>query len=94
MTSAAWARKLLPDSAPLRVLVAASFISSIGYGLYLTGGAVYFVRSVGLSPTEVGLGYSVAGLVCLPLGVPIGYLAIRLQCGIVVTSASNLKTGG
>jgi MFS family permease len=63
---------------PVRVLLAVSFVTSVGYGLYLSGGIVYFVRSVGLSPAQVGIGFSAAGLVCLPLAVPIGHLADRV----------------
>jgi MFS family permease len=59
------------------VLLAISLVTSVGYGLYLSGGVVYFVRSVGLSPTQVGIGFSLAGLVCLPVAVPIGHLADR-----------------
>ena len=62
----------------MRVIVTVSFISSIGFGLYLSGSAVYFVRSVGLDPVEVGVGLSVAGLAGLPFGILVGRLADRL----------------
>ncbi|WP_431783457.1 MFS transporter [Streptomyces chumphonensis] len=69
--------RLLPEPGPARLIVLVSLIGSIGLGLYISGSAVYFVRSVGLSPTEVGFGLSAAGLAGLALGVPIGHLADR-----------------
>jgi MFS family permease len=71
-------RRLLPEPGPARVLVLCSAIASVGNGLYLAGSAVYFVRVVGLSPAEVGLGLSVAGLAGLVLAVPLGHLADRV----------------
>jgi Major Facilitator Superfamily len=61
-----------------RAMVVASFLSSLGLGLYVTGSTVYFVRSVGLTAFQVGAGLSVAGLVGLAAGVAAGFLADRL----------------
>ncbi len=61
-----------------RVLVLAGLLSSAGLGLYQAGSAIYFVRSVGLSPTEVGTGLSIAGLAGLVCGLPLGQLADRI----------------
>ncbi|MFF2044086.1 MFS transporter [Kitasatospora sp. NPDC058170] len=75
-----WRRRLterLPAPGAARLIVLASLVTSIGLGLYISGSAVFFVRSVGLSPTQVGLGLSVAGLAGLALGVPVGHLADR-----------------
>ncbi|OEJ24561.1 hypothetical protein AR457_08480 [Streptomyces agglomeratus] len=69
--------RLLPEPGPGRLLVLCTAVASLGNGLYVTGGAVYFVRVVGLSPAQVGIGLSVAGMVALVLGVPVGYLADR-----------------
>lgn len=71
-----WSR-LLPEPGPGRLLVLCTAVASLGNGLYMTGGAVYFVRVVGLSPGQVGIGLSVAGVIALLLGVPVGYLADR-----------------
>ncbi|WP_412543321.1 MFS transporter [Longispora sp. K20-0274] len=70
--------RLLPPAGPGRILVAVSLLNSLGLGLYAAGSAVYFVRSVGLSSTQVGLGLSVAGLLGLVAGLPVGRLADRL----------------
>src|SRR5215469_13463029 len=66
-----------------RTMVLASFVESLGAGLYMTGSTVYFVRSVGLSASQVGIGVAAATLVGLTAGVPIGKLTDR-------TSARNV----
>ncbi|MFE7567656.1 MFS transporter [Streptomyces sp. NPDC057539] len=71
-----WSR-LLPDPGPGRLLVLCTAVASLGNGLYMAGGAVYFVRVVGLSPGQVGIGLSTAGVMALVLGVPVGFLADR-----------------
>ncbi|MEU8264347.1 MFS transporter [Micromonospora sp. NPDC048999] len=71
-------RRLLPEPGPGRVLVAVSLLGSVGLGLYQAGSVVFFVRSVGLSATQVGLGLSVAGFLGLVAGLPIGRLADRV----------------
>ncbi|GIG61889.1 membrane protein [Longispora fulva] len=70
--------RLLPPPGPGRILIAVSLLNSLGLGLYAAGSAVYFVRSVGLSSTQVGLGLSVAGLLGLLAGLPAGRLADRI----------------
>ncbi|MGW2476194.1 MFS transporter [Streptomyces sp. NPDC001665] len=69
--------RLLPDPGAGRVLVLCTLVASLGNGLYVTGGAVYFVHVVGLSPGQVGIGMSLAGILALALGVPAGKLADR-----------------
>ncbi|MCL7376780.1 MFS transporter [Streptomyces sp. 35G-GA-8] len=69
--------KLLPEPGPGRLLVLCTAVASLGNGLYMAGGAVYFVRVVGLSPGQVGIGLSTAGVMALVLGVPVGFLADR-----------------
>ncbi|MFF0478799.1 MFS transporter [Streptomyces sp. NPDC004284] len=69
--------RLLPEPGAGRLLVLCTAVASLGNGLYVTGGAVYFVHVVGLSPGQVGLGMSLAGVLALLLGVPTGHLADR-----------------
>jgi len=69
--------RLLPEPGPGRLLVLCTAVASLGNGLYMTGGAVYFVHEVGLSPGQVGVGMAAAGVAALPLGLPIGSLADR-----------------
>ncbi|MER7587592.1 MFS transporter [Micromonospora sp. NPDC127501] len=67
----------LPPPGRLRTLSLATMANTVGTGLWVTGAALYLTRSVGLTPTEVGLGLTVAGLVGLTASVPLGGLADR-----------------
>ncbi|HTJ69427.1 MAG TPA: MFS transporter [Actinospica sp.] len=87
------AREVHPlRTGPGRLLVLVSLLGSVGYGLYTAGSAVYFVREVGLSPTMVGTGLSVAGFVGLFAGLPIGRVADRLGPKRVAVVAATART--
>ncbi len=68
----------VPGTAAGRTFAVTSLISSVGTGLFLTGSAVFFVRSVGLSTAQVGLGLAVSGVVGFLASVPIGVLGDRI----------------
>ncbi|WP_328557612.1 MFS transporter [Streptomyces sp. NBC_00358] len=68
---------LMPDAGPQRVLAASNFVYTVGSGLYLTAGVLYFTQAVHLPADRVGIGLGVAGLVALALGVTVGHLADR-----------------
>ena len=101
--------RMLPPPGPGRMLVLCSAVSSIGNGLYLSGSAVYFIREVGLSSAQVGLGLSLVGLISLPLNVPLGWLADRFGprevtialvlakalalCAVTLVSSTAANTG-
>ncbi|MGR6974948.1 MFS transporter [Streptomyces cynarae] len=68
---------LMPNTGPQRVLAASNFIYTVGSGLYLTAGVLYFTEAVDLPAGQVGFGLGVAGLVALALGVAVGHLADR-----------------
>ncbi|WBP86179.1 MFS transporter [Kitasatospora cathayae] len=68
---------LLPDRGPRRLLALATLVYTVGYGVYLTAGVLYFTRVVDLPASQVGIGLSVAGGVSLAAGVPVGHLADR-----------------
>ncbi|BDM69935.1 MFS transporter [Streptomyces nigrescens] len=69
--------RLLPNAGPQRVLAASNFVYTVGSGLYLTAGVLYFTQAVHLPADQVGLGLGIAGLVALALGVAVGHLADR-----------------
>ncbi|MEV5940137.1 MFS transporter [Streptomyces sp. NPDC051994] len=69
--------RLLPPSGPARPLAAAQLVNSLGDGAYLVTSALYFSRIVGLSPTRIGLGLTLAWAVGAVAGVPLGRLADR-----------------
>ncbi|NKQ28835.1 MFS transporter [Streptomyces galbus] len=68
---------LLPDGGPQRVLAVSNFVYTLGSGLYLTAGVLYFTEAARLPAEQVGWGLAVAGLVALALGIVVGHLADR-----------------
>jgi hypothetical protein len=69
--------RLIPKAGAQRVLVASNFVYTVGSGLYLTAGVLFFTEAVHLPADQVGLGLGIAGLVALVLGVAVGHLADR-----------------
>ncbi|WP_330309195.1 MULTISPECIES: MFS transporter [unclassified Streptomyces] len=67
--------RLIPDAGPQRVIAASNFVYTVGSGLYLTAGVLYFTQSVHLPAGQVGLGLGIAGLVSLAVGIVVGHLA-------------------
>ena len=68
---------LLPEKGPPRLLVLATLVNMLGYGVYLAAGVLYFTRVVHLPAGQIGLGLTVAGGVGLAAGIPAGHLAAR-----------------
>ncbi|MFB9834181.1 MFS transporter [Actinoallomurus acaciae] len=68
---------LLPDTGPQRVVAASNFVYTVGSGLYLTAGVLYFTQAVRLPASQVGLGLGIAGLLSLAVGIAVGHLADR-----------------
>jgi len=77
MPAPARLERLLPDPGPARVLALATFVNTTGNGLFLTGSVLFFTRVIGLSPAQVGLGLSAAGLCGMVAGIPLGHFADR-----------------
>ncbi|MFH8582065.1 MFS transporter [Streptomyces zaomyceticus] len=69
--------RFMPPPGAARTLAAAQLSNSIGDGLYYTCSALYFTQVVGLAPTRVGLGLTLAWAVGSLAGVPLGHLADR-----------------
>ncbi|MGP3999314.1 MFS transporter [Streptomyces sp. 8N706] len=61
-----------------RPLIVSSLVDSTGTGLFLSGSAVFFTRSAGLSTSQVGIGLTVAGLCGFLALPPLGMLADRI----------------
>jgi MFS family permease len=66
---------LMPDAGPQRVIAASNFAYTVGSGLYLTAGVLYFTQAAHLPASQVGLGLGIAGLVSLCAGIAVGHLA-------------------
>ncbi|GAB3951304.1 MFS transporter [Kribbella albertanoniae] len=70
-------REFVRKSRAVQIIIAGYLVSSVGFGLYMSGSALYFVQSVGLSARQVGIGLAVAGGAGILLAVPIGQLSDR-----------------
>lgn len=70
--------RLRPAEGPVAWMHMATLVLSVGRGAWFSSWAIFFIRSVGLSPAEFGLGITVAGVIGLVSGSPLGYLADRL----------------
>lgn len=79
MTVAAgsWLARVVPEDRNVRLLSAATLVNTIGMGMFLSAGTVFLIRSVGLSPTEAGLGLTLGALVGFGAGPLLGDLADR-----------------
>jgi MFS family permease len=71
------ARGLVPETGPKRAFAAATFVTKIAMGLFITGAVLFFTRSVGLPVYQVGFALGAAGLIGLAAGIPVGHLADR-----------------
>jgi MFS family permease len=60
---------------PRRTLAISTLINTVGNGLYITGGTLYFTRAAGLPASHVGAGFTIAGFVALAVGIPAGRMA-------------------
>ncbi|MGW0557496.1 MFS transporter [Streptomyces sp. NPDC002926] len=70
-------RAWLPAPGAPRALALSTFVGQTGSGLFLPVSALFFTRSVGLAPSQVGLGLAIAGLIGLSAAVPMGRIADR-----------------
>ncbi|MGW4694787.1 MFS transporter [Kitasatospora cineracea] len=70
-------RSALPPPGPIRILQTNTLITTFGYGLYTSGSALFFVKAADLSQSQVGLGFSLAGIVGVFVSVRIGRLVDR-----------------
>ncbi|UKY47479.1 MFS transporter [Streptomyces inhibens] len=68
---------LMPDAGPQRTIATSNFVYTVGSGLYLTAGVLYFTQAVHLPASRVGLGLGIAGVVSLAVGIAVGHLADR-----------------
>ncbi|GIF77246.1 MFS transporter [Asanoa siamensis] len=69
--------RLLPERGPQRLLAASNLVYTVGSGLYLTAGVLYFTQGVRLPAGQVGAGLAIAGSVALAIGIGAGHLADR-----------------
>lgn len=70
-------RRLLPPSRHERAYALITTVDSLGTGSFLTASVVLFVRLVGVTPTQVGSGLAIGGVISLFVRVPLGRLSDR-----------------
>ena len=75
----------------VRRLSSQSVLSAFGDGVFLTGSAVFFTQIVDLSPAQVGLGLTIAGVVTFGLAVPLGKLSDRFGAKRVWATCSLME---
>lgn len=71
-------QRLLPPPGIARSIAAQSALIATGGGAFLTGSVVFFTHVVGLSPVQIGVGLSIAGVTSLLAALPLGGLADRV----------------
>ncbi|MFE3519189.1 MFS transporter [Streptomyces sp. NPDC059166] len=75
-------RKLVSDySLPgrnHRIIALGVVVNASGSGFYLTGSTLYFLKGIGLTAAQVGLGLTIAGLFGFLTTIPVTLLAKRL----------------
>lgn len=78
--------QLLPPPGGLRRFAVANLINTVGSGLYITGGTLFFTRTVGLSVEQTAFGLTVGTGVGLALMMVFGRLADRFGPKLVYVS--------
>ncbi|MEU2117022.1 MFS transporter [Streptomyces sp. NPDC016459] len=61
-----------------RIIAWGVVVNASGSGFYLTGSTLYFLKGIGLTAAQVGIGLTIAGLVGFLTTVPVTLLAKRL----------------
>ncbi|MFJ6610265.1 MFS transporter [Streptomyces sp. NPDC091289] len=87
-------RDYVPATPEGRSFTVISMINAVGSGLFLAASAVFFVRSVGLTPVEVGTGLAIAGFVGFLTTVPIGSVADRFGARRTLIVLQLWRAGG
>lgn len=83
-----------PASGAVRRLGAAVAIDALGSGLFIPVSLLYFVSMTPLSTVRIGLALTVASLLSIPFGPPIGALVDRIGAKPVILAANVLQAAG
>lgn len=76
---------LLPEPGPQRLLAVSNLVFTLGSGLYLTAGVLYFTEGMRPPAGQLGIGLAIAGAVALVVSVAVGRLADRFGARGVYT---------
>jgi hypothetical protein len=78
--------RVLPPPGPARPLAVAVLVDWTGTGVWLTVSTLFFVRVVGLRPTEIGVGLAAAGVLGMVAVMPVANLTRRWPAGRVAVA--------
>lgn len=92
MTRLSW-RDYVPETREARAFTLVMLVSAVGLGLFLSGSTIFYVRVVGLTPAQIGLGLAVSAAVGLATTVPIGALADRLGAPRMLVALQLWRAG-
>ncbi|MFE2458107.1 MFS transporter [Streptomyces sp. NPDC059402] len=87
-------RAYVPATRGGRTFALISLVNAVGTGLYLAASAVFFVRSVGLTAAEVGVGLGISGVVGFLTTVPIGAAGDRFGAKRTLIALQLWRAGG
>jgi len=71
----------------LRALTGVTLVNTFGNGLFYTTSALFFTRSVGMTPAQLGVGLAIAGICGVAAGPPMGWLADHWDARRVLVAA-------
>lgn len=67
--------QVLPRTADMRVLAAATLTRAVGHGVFYTVSVLYFAHADGMSVRLAGIGLTIAAVAAMVVSVPAGHLA-------------------
>jgi MFS family permease len=82
---------LVPPSSTVRPLSWACLITTIGNGMWYTCWALFFTRSIGLAPAQVGIGITLGGCLGLVAAPMFGHLSDHLGAREVLVGVTALR---
>jgi MFS family permease len=89
-----WFHGVVPREPAAGRFVLLSLVQSAGHGVFLTSSPFFFITAVGLSPEQVGIGLTVAGLsgllTCVPMGMAGDRFGSRRMLLVVYTALAVL----
>ncbi|MEZ5096061.1 MAG: MFS transporter [Nocardioides sp.] len=74
-------------------LATQSLLFALGEGTFTTGSAVFFIKIVGLSPAQVGVGLTLAGIAAFVAAWPMGKLVDRFGPKRMWALSSTMQAG-
>lgn len=75
----------------VRLISTGTLVQCVGKGAWFTCYALFFTNSIGLSPAQFGFGVTIAGLLGMIVGGPVGYAADRLGAREVLIAVSAVQ---